>query len=275
MREVLIIGAGPAGVAAAVQLRRLGRGVRLVDRSGRAGGLVEQAWRVENHPLLPPTPGPQVAALLREHLARFGLRVERREVQRLRREGERWVAECSQGAVEAEQVVLACGTAPAPLWLADGTLIPDLSARALLAAGVPGRALVVGGGEAALDQALTLADAGVEVLVAVRGGSLRARGRLVAAVDAHPGVSVGYWLTLAAAEGRLRLSDGRWWDDPVLPAVGRVPLPLLDVLPGPALHLVGDAARGTLGQVGIAIGDGLAVAGRIGGSGEDPEHTGQ
>ena len=78
--DVVIVGAGPAGCAAAVQCRRLGQHPLLLDRTGRPGGLVAHAHSVENYPGLPPTAGPRMVQLLAEHLERFDLRVEQREV---------------------------------------------------------------------------------------------------------------------------------------------------------------------------------------------------
>lgn len=49
MNDVLVIGAGPAGLAAALQLQRFRLTTRLFERS-RPGGLLWNANRVENYP---------------------------------------------------------------------------------------------------------------------------------------------------------------------------------------------------------------------------------
>ena len=48
--QVVIIGAGPGGCSAAIQCKRLGLEPLVFDRSGRAGGLIENAYAVENYP---------------------------------------------------------------------------------------------------------------------------------------------------------------------------------------------------------------------------------
>ena len=75
--DLLVVGAGPAGVAAAAQAARLGLEVRIIDRAGRAGGLVANGFLVENYPgLEAPVPGAELARRLGEHLARYGLAVD-------------------------------------------------------------------------------------------------------------------------------------------------------------------------------------------------------
>lgn len=261
MLPILVVGAGPAGVAAAVQLRRLGLPVRLWDRAGRAGGLVAEAWRVENHPLLPPTPGPAVAGRIAAHLERYDIPVEALELRALRRAEAGWIADSEGASLAASEVVLAWGTEEIPLMLPSGVAVASRSARTLLAAGAPSRALVVGGGEAAFDQALTLADAGVDVLIAVRD-RVRARGLLAAAVTAHPHITLRAGVQVIG-EGGL-LSDGTVVEGPIVVAVGRRARACPGVLVGQdGLTVIGDAARGSLGQMGAAVGDGLMAAGAI------------
>ena len=50
--QVIIIGAGPAGMAAAIQLKRYGI-TPLVFEKNRAGGLLWNANSVENYPVFP------------------------------------------------------------------------------------------------------------------------------------------------------------------------------------------------------------------------------
>lgn len=286
--RVAVVGAGPAGCSAAVQCTRLGVAPLLLDRAGRAGGLVENAGRVENWPEQARAPsGIALAARFRAFVDRFGLQVRAAEVTAVHPDGAGWHLEGPGLAVRAQTVVLATGTRPLPLGvpgeadLVGRVVFPDL--RTLLATR-PGvrEVVVVGSGEAACDQALSLATAGVRVVLACRGPGLKARGRLARRVttarrvevrvrtacmevEATPGGAIRAWLTPNGGE-RVALEA-----DALLVAVGRrsaAPDLLGDACavgalePQPGLYVTGDARLGGLGQVGIAVGDGLEAAAR-------------
>jgi len=184
----------------------------------------------------------------------------------------------------AAAVILAVGTAPRP-WSVPGAEELRGSAvfddpRELLARRTgAGGVLVVGGGEAAFDYALSLARAGAEVSILVRGDAPRVTGRLRDLAQADPRIEVETGVVVAGLEAAPRgvtavLETARGVErraaDAVLTAVGRVgALEGLLQAPGhdpggveraPGLFVCGDARLGALGQAGIAVGDGLAAA---------------
>jgi thioredoxin reductase (NADPH) len=251
--DLLVVGAGPAGVAASSQAARLGLTVRIVDRAGVAGGLVANGFLVENYPGLEPLPGEAVAARLRDHLARFGLAVERAEARDLVNDDGVWIAALDRGEIAARAVILAVGTRPKPLGVpreaaAGSRVFYDV--RALLeAVPRPARAVVVGGGEASFDYALSLAARGAGVTLLVRSAAPKAVGRLAAAVAATPAIELrlearvealtpaddGVLVGIAALAGaRIVRADA------VLAAVGRVAA-LEPILP-PCGHEIGRAS---------------------------------
>ncbi|MGE5123202.1 MAG: FAD-dependent monooxygenase, partial [Acidobacteriaceae bacterium] len=67
VEQVIIIGAGPAGLAAAIQLKRYGVQTRLFERK-KAGGLLHNANLVENYPGFPQgIAGPALVDLFVRH----------------------------------------------------------------------------------------------------------------------------------------------------------------------------------------------------------------
>ncbi len=323
--ELLVVGAGPAGCAAAVQFKRLGGSPVLLDRSGVAGGLISNAFRVENYPGSErPLRGSELAQRLGQFLDRFGLKVRRGEVASIR-PVERRVPESPRnvdpyddqplpapletsrpgfrvtgdfGELAARSVVLACGTVP---------LHPGIPGEELLGGRVyyevndllaflPRTAAVVGGGEAALDYSLSLADAGARVHLLVRSSTLRATGRLVDMIEKEPRITVSLstpvleLLRPSANRVELVVPGRRISVDGAVLAVGRrtvvtsllpPPPPPLPASSGaasppvrpttqatspscltsiPGLFIAGDARLGGLGQAGIAVGDGLWCA---------------
>lgn len=69
--DVLVAGAGPAGVAAAVYLAR--KGLRTAVIAGRVGGQVRDTTAIDNLISVPSTTGTRLAADLREHLDAYDI----------------------------------------------------------------------------------------------------------------------------------------------------------------------------------------------------------
>jgi len=287
--QVVIVGAGPAGVAAAVQCLRLGIRPLLLDRLGTPGGLVANAFCVENYPGLEPLPGSLLAARLAAHLERFGLGVVPATVHAIRRATGGYALDTDRGLVTTRAVIVAAGTVPRRLQIPGASEAEAIrlfyEVRDLLASPLSaerGGIVVIGGGEAALDYSLSLARAGYMVSVLVRGQRFRAQGRLVARVRATPGIAVRLGvepIEMLPVAGGIAVKTNDDASGPVcglavLAAVGRVSAvssiladlrvdgnrgaPVSSDLRG--LFVVGDARRGAVGQVGIAVGDGLTAA---------------
>ncbi len=286
--QVIIIGAGPAGTAAAIQCRRLGVTPILLDRAGAAGGLAENAYSIENYPGLPePLGGPEFAEKLRIHLNRFDLAVERSDVTGIMKNGEGFSVTCDCGVLDAWAVILASGTEPNRLGLAGETELDGeylfYEVRALLRRRPnPREVIIVGGGEAACDYALTLTGAGAAVHLVVRSNRLKARGRLADAVRYSAAIRISYetrceWIASSSPltvrlAGAATGSVPEWSAEALLVAVGRRSaatrllehprVPMSDSVAGltAGLFVAGDARNGSLGQIGMAVGDGIFAA---------------
>ncbi|MCK4413743.1 MAG: NAD(P)/FAD-dependent oxidoreductase [Candidatus Eisenbacteria sp.] len=281
--DVVVVGAGPAGCAAAVQCRRLGLSVLLLEESGEVGGLACNAQRIENYPGLAPLSGPEFAARLAAHLSRFEVTPRRERVETLQICEEGFSLRGTTADLGARAVIVATGTRPRRLTIPGAA---ELEGRGLYyeyrhLQALPIRSelvIVIGGGEAACDYALSLASAGARVRLLIRGRQLRVRGHLFERVMAQEGIECLREAAPVALdrEGRqlqVTLADSRRLRAvAILAAVGRFSA-AVDLVPSfqPAdgtgigggnqgLFVVGDARRGRLGQVGIAVGDGLAAA---------------
>jgi cation diffusion facilitator CzcD-associated flavoprotein CzcO len=190
--DAIIVGAGPAGLACAAAMRAAGLIATVLEKAGNVGS----AWRRHydrlhlhthrGHSGLPGLPMPrsypaypsraQVVAYLEGYAERFAIKpVFDTEVARLRRDGTRWRAHIASDSIAAPVVIVATGIAQAPhrpswpgLQAYTGVILHSSEYRNPQPfAGK--RVLVVGFGNSGGEIALDLADAGIDVVLAVRG----------------------------------------------------------------------------------------------------------
>jgi thioredoxin reductase (NADPH) len=105
--DCLIIGAGPAGLTAAIYLRRFHREVAIFDKGESRLSLIPVS---HNYPGFPDgIPGRQLLENLRQQLGRAGGEVMQREITSLTRDGEFFRAGWDGGEMLAHRVILATG----------------------------------------------------------------------------------------------------------------------------------------------------------------------
>ncbi|NOQ21106.1 MAG: FAD-dependent oxidoreductase [Candidatus Aegiribacteria sp.] len=281
MNDVTVIGAGPAGCAAAVQCRRLGLDVILVDTCGKAGGLIREARLIENYPgLEKPVAGPAFARRLVSIVSAHDLKVRCFHADSIALNENVFEIYGNGECIRSRSVIVAAGTVPKDFGLKiNGDVRIHRSILDLLSQ-PPKRTIIVGGGEAALDYALNLSDSGSSVSMLVRGSRLKAAGKLRDKIERRSIVTILYntvpvsassleGITLLEAEssGREIILEA----DAVLAAVGREPrLPRImnDFVHDRGnvrtsihgLYISGDASLGSLGQSAIASGQGIQAA---------------
>ena len=276
--DLLVVGLGPAGVACALQARRDGLTVVAVSEES-PGGLLAAARRLDNFPGLSPVAGARLAEMLQRQIERQSLALVKGRVTWLERPVglfEVLLQEGEGNMLRARAVVLAVGTEPRPWRLSsDGPLHRDV--RTLEGDLRKQRVVVVGGGEAALDSALSCRDRGARVVVLMRGRKPRATARLIeeiqeAGIEVEPGIKLRR-VARHAGRWQLRAENGRAFTaEQLLVCIGRRPrLELLRGLgarPGRdlaargcrGLFLAGDVIRGRERYAAAAMGDGQRAA---------------
>jgi cation diffusion facilitator CzcD-associated flavoprotein CzcO len=189
--DAIVIGAGPAGLACSATMRSAGLDVTVLEKEANVGAV----WRRHydrlhlhtdrNHSGLPGLPMPreyptypsraQVVDYLEAYAAHFNVRpVFNTEVSRVARDGSHWCVETSEEAFSAPIVIVATGIAHAPYrppWPGaesfGGPIIHSSDYRNP-AAFAGKRVLAVGFGNSGGEIALDLAEAGIDVTLAVR-----------------------------------------------------------------------------------------------------------
>ena len=282
MIEVAVIGAGPAGLAAAMQLTRQ-RMDCLVFEADVPGGLLHNANLVENYPGFPGgIPGPRLAALFQEQAEQLGVRIHRRQVRNLTWQDQAFLLTTDQGARQAEKTVVATGTRAVPF---QDVPVSSQAAERIFTevadlSGVKGkRILIIGAGDAAFDYALNLSREN-QVTILNRSGRILALGLLQQRVKFSS--SIKYHADTIVKQiagggpGNLLVSVHKPTGEEVLSAdylltaIGRIPADefidqsLLDPpaagIPAGSLFFVGDIRSGRFRQTAMAVGDGVRAA---------------
>ena len=269
-------------MTAAIYLARNDVDAALLER-GLVGGLSRNANLVEDYPGFPEgISGPELCKRFEGQLASVGALVIDRDVEEISRSGSTFVLKTNSGSLESKAIIVATGTRPMLLDVKGAEKAQeriDYEVTEIDGASSGERVAVIGGGEAALDYALTLCGAGFAPEVFCRGSVVKTNPRLMARFE-RAGISL--YLNSALSEIRLvreslalSFSGGERREfDRILATLGRTQnLPKfgkeipekLEVGDGgqtqvPGLFLAGDVWRGRDRHIATAVGDGMRAA---------------
>jgi thioredoxin reductase (NADPH) len=180
MREVIIVGSGPAGYTAAIYAARAGLKPLMIASSVEPGGELMKTTEVENFPGFPGgLMGPDLMAKFQEQAESFGTEILLQDVVEVDLKANPKIVKCGNGETfEAKAVILATGAAYRELGLPNE--------KALSGHGVSWCATcdgfffrektiaVVGGGDSAMEEALFLTRFATKVYVIHRRDTLKA-----------------------------------------------------------------------------------------------------
>jgi thioredoxin reductase (NADPH) len=175
--EVVIIGGGPAGLTAGLYTARAGLKTLLIER-GAFGGQILNAPLVENYPGFPEgISGAELGALMHQQAAKYGLKTLIADVTGLKA-GRKHEVITGKGGFEAKAVIIAAGSDYQKLGVpGEETLVGHGVSYCATCDGFFFRkreVAVVGGGDAAITDAIELAQHATKVYVIHRRDQLRA-----------------------------------------------------------------------------------------------------
>ena len=209
--DLLIVGTGPAGMAAAVNAASEGLHVIVLDRSGEVGGQARSSSRIENYLGFPSgLSGEQLATAAEEQARRFGADIHTgAEVIDVRpTEDGRHQVMCASGHVYlCRTILVASGVTYRRL---DAPGVDELTGRGVFYGVSPSQAedyrgqrvFVVGGANSAGQAALHLAQHGATVDILTRSPLTRAMSQyLIDRIEAHGRITVREGARVAAVRG--------------------------------------------------------------------------
>jgi thioredoxin reductase (NADPH) len=181
--DIVIIGAGPAGLAAGIYAARSGLKTLILEEK-MAGGTAADAPNIENYPGFSQTSGADLSERMVQHCRAAGATIRELEpVTGLDIKGEKKLVKTAGSTYEAAAVIIASGAHYRELGVKGET---EFRGRGVSYCGVCDgpffrnkRVLVVGGGNSALATALYLSGIVAEVTVVHRRDAFRAEEALV------------------------------------------------------------------------------------------------
>lgn len=295
IHDVIMIGAGPAALAAAVYTSREDIETVLFEK-GVIGGLAAITDKVDNYPGFPEgIEGLQLADNLRLQAERFGAKIELGEVNAVKKDGDVFKLDTTSGEVLAKTVLVATGSEWVKLGVpgesefygrgvhncatCDGAFYRDK------------RLVVVGSGNSAAQEALFLTRFANHIDILIRGEAWKASEVLIHEVEANEKLHVHFNVSteqIVGVDGRITKVVGKdkatgelkdYMTDGVFVFVGLKPvtyflkdsgvefdgagfvktdLKLQTKVPG--LFVAGDVRSGATMQIASAVGEGATAA---------------
>lgn len=195
--DIIIIGAGIAGMTAAIYARRAGKSV-LVLESKVPGGQIVSTFRIENWPGDFGVSGADLSKKVSDQVNQLGAKVDYEVVEKIEKHQEGFWVKTDENEYQARAVILAMGTKDRELNIPGGH---ELAGKGISYCATCDGALykdktvaVVGGGNSAMASALYLADLASRVYLINLSGEFKGDAMLVDKLKARDNVEflLGY-----------------------------------------------------------------------------------
>jgi thioredoxin reductase (NADPH) len=292
--DVVIVGAGPAGMAAALYTGRAKLKTLLLDRAGMGGGQLMNTELIEDYPAIKSITGSDMAQAFEEQIREFGVEITYGEVVGVETRGIRHVVKIEDGEeYVAKTVIVSTGGMPRKLGIPGEA---ELAGRGVSYCAIcdgaffKGQVLaVIGGGDSAVEEATFLTRYAERVYIIHRRGEWRAQKLLQERALANPKIVPTWNAALEEIGGKdkvewLRLCDVNTGEEQrvsvggVFIYVGFLPNsqifgPEFKKDPGgfvitddkmethvPGLYVVGDVRSQYVRQISNAVGDATTAA---------------
>jgi thioredoxin reductase (NADPH) len=214
--DVVIAGGGIAGMSAAAAAARLGRRT-LVLTGDVLGGQLVSIEKIEGLPRFPEgVAGYDLCPTLQEEAESAGAEFTMSNLQRLHPQDGKWRVTTGEGEIAAGGVVLAMGSSLRRLGVPGEQRLTGAGVSHCASCDAPllrnQLVAVVGGGDSAMQEALTLADHAAKVVMLLRGDTLRGQASYRDRVSTHPKIAIRTRTVVTEILGDAKVSGVRLRD---------------------------------------------------------------
>jgi len=111
--DLIIIGAGPAGMTAAIYAAR--RKIKFLILSMDIGGQMSWSSDVDNYPGIPDLAGVELVKRFNEHMKEYKIQVKNEEVKSVQRKGKTIIVKTRKNTYKTKAIIIASGKSPRKL----------------------------------------------------------------------------------------------------------------------------------------------------------------
>lgn len=190
MYDIIVIGAGPAGLTAAIYARRAEKSVLLIEKEC-FGGQITQSPKVENYPGSRSLSGAELGDLLFEHATDLGAEIELDTVIGIKGKRGEITVVCEGGEHQGKAVIIATGSTHRRLGVGEDKFTGEGVSYCAVCDGAfykDKKVIVVGGGNSALQEAILLSEIVREVVIIQNLGEVTGEKSLKSILDARENV---------------------------------------------------------------------------------------